>query len=109
MTSSDPNPAVAVTRLEGRGPLNLLGPQAFFHLRSELDRLDQDRSVKAMVLTGSGDRAFSAGVDLYQMKDLNPEDDPGILELFSTERFIPIDNGNYRAIEEVARELGIIK
>ena len=64
--------SVAVTKLEGRGPLNLLGLEAFHSLKDELDRLDQDRSVRAMILTGSGDRAFSAGVDLHQMKDLNP-------------------------------------
>jgi phosphonate transport system substrate-binding protein len=40
---------------------------------------------------------------------LGAEDNPGILELFSTERFIVSDNGNYRAIEAVARDLGIIK
>ena len=64
--------SVAVTKLEGRGPLNLLGLEAFHGLKEELDRLDQDRSVRAMILTGSGDQAFSAGVDLHQMKDLNP-------------------------------------
>ena len=68
------NPAVVVTNLEGRGPLNLLGKETFLALMSELDRLDQDRSVRALILTGSGERAFSAGVDLHQMKDLNPED-----------------------------------
>jgi len=68
------NPAVVVTNLEGRGPLNLLGKETFLALMSELDRLDQDRSVRTLILTGSGERAFSAGVDLQQMKDLNPED-----------------------------------
>ena len=64
--------SVAVTKLEGRGPLNLLGLEAFRGLKEALDRLDQDRGVRAMILTGSGDQAFSAGVDLHQMKDLNP-------------------------------------
>ena len=68
------NPAVVVTNLEGRGPLNLLGKETFLALMSELDRLNQDRSVRALILTGSGEWAFSAGVDLQQMKDLNPED-----------------------------------
>ena len=63
---------VVVTKLEGRGPLNLLGRDTFLGLNAELDRLDQDRSVRAIILTGSGDRAFSAGVDLEQMKDLEP-------------------------------------
>jgi enoyl-CoA hydratase/carnithine racemase len=65
---------VVVTKLEGRGPLNLLGRDTFLCLNAELDRLDQDRSVRAIILTGSGDRAFSAGVDLEQMKDLEPAD-----------------------------------
>ena len=67
-------PGVAVTKLEGRGPLNLLGKETFLALKAELDRLDEDRSVRAIVLTGSGERAFSAGVDLHQMKDLDPAD-----------------------------------
>ncbi len=67
-------PGVVVTKLEGRGPLNLLGRETFLALKAELDLLDQDRSVRAIILTGSGDRAFSAGVDLHQMKDLDPSD-----------------------------------
>ena len=65
---------VVVTKLEGRGQLNLLGRDTFLGLNAELDRLDEDRSVRAIILTGSGDRAFSAGVDLEQMKDLEPAD-----------------------------------
>ena len=41
--------------------------------------------------------------------DLNPQDHGEILELFSTEKFIPTGNDNYQAIEDVARELEIIK
>ncbi len=40
---------------------------------------------------------------------LNPQDHGEILELFSTERFIATENDNYLAIEQVARELGIIQ
>ena len=40
---------------------------------------------------------------------LSTEEHGEILELFSTERFIATENDNYRAIEEVARGLGIIK
>jgi phosphonate transport system substrate-binding protein len=41
--------------------------------------------------------------------ELNPQDHGEILELFSTEKFIPTSNENYQAIEDVARELEIIK
>ena len=75
MTDKDgTRPGVMVTKLAGRGPLNLLGRESFLALQAELDRLDQDRSVRAIILTGSGDRAFSAGVDLNEMKDLGPAD-----------------------------------
>ena len=40
---------------------------------------------------------------------LNPQEHGEILELFSTERFIATENDNYRAIEQVARELEIIQ
>ena len=41
--------------------------------------------------------------------DLNSEEHGEILELFSTEKFITTSNDNYQAIEDVARELEIIK
>ena len=79
------NDSVAVTRLNGRGPLNLLGRSVFNDLNDELDRLNLDRNVRAMILIGSGDQAFSAGVDLRQMKDLNPVE----AESFITELHAP--------------------
>ncbi len=72
MTDTDvEQPRVAVAMLEGRGPLNLLGRKGFVALKAQLERLEQDRNVRAVILTGSGDRAFSAGVDLREMKDLD--------------------------------------
>ena len=65
---------IAMVKLEGRGPLNLLGKQTFLTLLAELDRLERDRKVRAIILTGFSECAFSAGVDLHQMKDLNSED-----------------------------------
>jgi len=41
--------------------------------------------------------------------DMSLEEHQEILELFSTERFIVSENANYLVIEQVARDLGIIK
>ena len=41
--------------------------------------------------------------------ELGAEENQEILSLFSTERFISTENDNYQAIEDVARDLGIIK
>jgi phosphonate transport system substrate-binding protein len=40
---------------------------------------------------------------------LNPQEHGEILELFSTEKFIETNNDNYQAIEEVARQQGLIQ
>ena len=40
---------------------------------------------------------------------LNAEEHGEILELFSAEKFIETNNANYQAIEDVARDLGIIR
>jgi phosphonate transport system substrate-binding protein len=40
---------------------------------------------------------------------LNLQEHGEILELFSTEKFIETNNDNYRAIEEVARQQGLIQ
>ena len=41
--------------------------------------------------------------------DLNPQEHAEILELFNTDKFIITNNENYQAIEEVGRQLEIIK
>ena len=60
-------PGVVVMRLDGRGPLNLLGRGSFLALSAEWDRVHKDPSARVVILTGSGGRACSAGVDLHEM------------------------------------------
>ena len=62
----------AVLSVEGRTNLNLLGPKVFESLSRRIDQCCEDPEVRAIVLRGSGERAFSAGVDLHEMKDLAP-------------------------------------
>ncbi|KAA9025689.1 putative selenate ABC transporter substrate-binding protein [Niallia endozanthoxylica] len=40
---------------------------------------------------------------------INSTDQPEIMELFQSDKFIPTKNDNYKAIEQVAKEVGIIK
>ena len=71
--------AIATLEIDGRTPLNLLGPDIFRALAERVEECGQDESLRAVILRGAGDRAFSAGVDLHEMKDLDP---------LSAERFI---------------------
>jgi enoyl-CoA hydratase/carnithine racemase len=65
---------VALIVLNRPDKLNALS----FGLVSELDReltaLTDDESVRAVVLTGAGDKAFSAGADIHEMAGLNGEE-----------------------------------
>ena len=73
--------SIATLSIAGRTGLNLLGPRVFQELAERVDQCSADPEVRAVILRGAGDRAFSAGVDLYEMKDLQPPD---------AERFIRI-------------------
>ena len=65
--------STAVLSLEGRTDLNLLGMEVFRGLEDGLDEVATDVNIKTLVLRGAGDRAFSAGVDLHEMKGLAPK------------------------------------
>jgi enoyl-CoA hydratase/carnithine racemase len=54
------------------GALNALDVDTAEALRMELAVLACDASVKAVVLTGAGERAFIAGADIAHMRDLGP-------------------------------------
>jgi enoyl-CoA hydratase/carnithine racemase len=55
---------VAVLTIDRPARLNSLSPRAMEELASVLDAVDGDRDVRCLVITGSGDRAFSTGFDL---------------------------------------------
>ncbi|MHB8717941.1 MAG: enoyl-CoA hydratase/isomerase family protein [Candidatus Dormibacteria bacterium] len=60
-TGDDGVATVTLNRPEQRNPL---GPQMLRDLRSALRAAGDDGAVRAVVLTGAGDRAFCAGADL---------------------------------------------
>ena len=62
--------STAILSLEGRTDLNLLGLELFQSLKDALDEVDADANVATIILRGYGDRAFSAGVDLREAREL---------------------------------------
>jgi enoyl-CoA hydratase len=58
-------------------PVNALSTALLEELEAELDRLDRDREVRAIVLTGAGDRAFVAGADIKEFPALRDETEEG--------------------------------
>lgn len=63
----------AVLSLEGRSDLNLLGLELFQGLNDALDEVAADANITTLVLRGAGERAFSAGVDLHEMRELTSQ------------------------------------
>ncbi|MEZ4589108.1 MAG: enoyl-CoA hydratase/isomerase family protein [Gemmatimonadales bacterium] len=61
-----PRPAIALLRFNRPAKLNAVDQATFGRLHDTLEELDRDRSVRVVILTGTG-RAFSAGADLGEL------------------------------------------
>ena len=78
--------SVAVVTLNRPKVMNALSRALRVELAHEIRKLDIDTAVRAIVLTGAGERAFSAGLDLKELgsdpealgsdSEKRPEDDP---------------------------------
>ena len=53
---------IATLSIDGRTDLNLLGPAVFQALHQQVTECGADETVRAIVLQGAGDRAFSAAL-----------------------------------------------
>ena len=56
----------AILTLNRPGKLNALNYELLDQLAQNLDRLEDDTSVHVVIITGAGDRAFSAGADIRE-------------------------------------------
>lgn len=62
---------VAIVTINRPKALNALNSQTLNDLDEILNILEGDESVYAVILTGAGEKAFVAGADIAEMKDLN--------------------------------------
>ena len=88
------NGPVAVLTINRPKALNALNADTLTELSTVLDELGSDSSVKAVVLTGSGEKAFVAGADIAQMKEFNP---------LEGRRFAQLGQATFRKIELLAQ------
>jgi len=66
--------SVAVVAVDRRDALNALDLPTLTELRDELRTLAGDDDVRAVILTGAGDRAFIAGADIKYMSGLDVDE-----------------------------------
>ena len=65
---------VALITLNRPEKLNALSFGLVRELDEELTQLEDDDAVKAVILTGAGERAFSAGADIHELAGLSAEE-----------------------------------
>ena len=87
--SSERRDAVALVTIDNP-PMNALSAALLEELEAELDALDADDGVRAIVLRGAGDRAFVAGADIKEF--------PALRESAS-------EGGSARGIQQVGRRM----
>lgn len=62
---------LATVTIDRPEKLNILNREIFNGLIGAAENISQDANTRVVVITGAGDRAFSAGVDVHEMKDLD--------------------------------------
>jgi enoyl-CoA hydratase len=67
-----PMPGVALVTIDRPDALNALSFDLLDELADALDALDRDAACRAIVLTGSGERAFAAGADIKELARQTP-------------------------------------
>ncbi len=68
---------VCVVTIDRQEALNALNVETLTELRDRLREVAADASVRAVVLTGAGEKAFVAGADIKYMSGLGPDDAKG--------------------------------
>ncbi|MFO7785400.1 MAG: enoyl-CoA hydratase/isomerase family protein [Thermodesulfobacteriota bacterium] len=64
--------AVGVIKFNRPKALNAINVDVIREINKALDEIEQDSTVKVLVLTGEGDKAFVAGADISHMVNLSP-------------------------------------
>ena len=65
---------VATLTMDRPAKLNAIGPGMIAELDQRLAEIDGDRNIRAVIVTGSGSRAFSVGADVNAWSALEPLD-----------------------------------
>lgn len=65
---------IATIRINRPDVLNAFDTEHLLNLHDQIDSLSKDRDVRAVILTGAGERAFAAGADIAEMRTKRPSE-----------------------------------
>ena len=63
---------MAIIKFNRPKALNAINPDVIMETNDALDKIEDDQSIKVLILTGEGEKAFVAGADIAHMVKLNP-------------------------------------
>lgn len=66
--------AIGILTLNRPKALNALNRQLLIELRHQLEEIERDSTLRALIVTGAGPKSFVAGADIAEMKDMGPEE-----------------------------------
>jgi 3-hydroxypropionyl-coenzyme A dehydratase len=65
---------IAIVRINRPEKLNAMNIDAIKEMGNIMDQLDKDDDIKVVIVTGTGEKAFSAGADIEYMSKISPLD-----------------------------------
>ena len=68
------NEHIGIVTLNRPKELNALNFSLVSEVGDALEELDRDQTIRCIVITGAGERAFAAGADIKEMSDKSPID-----------------------------------
>ncbi|MFZ5646993.1 MAG: enoyl-CoA hydratase/isomerase family protein [Bacillota bacterium] len=77
-----------------RPPFNPLNSQVYRDLAAAAAELEADKEIRAVIIAGSGEKAFAAGADINEMKNMTP------VEMYE---FIKVAASAYNSIERIGK------
>lgn len=60
---------IAIIKFNRPKVLNAVNPTVVAETKAAVERIENDKSIKVLILTGEGDKAFIAGADIASMRD----------------------------------------
>jgi enoyl-CoA hydratase len=63
---------IAVLKFNRPKALNAINPDVIHEMNDALDNVASDKTIKVLILTGEGEKAFVAGADISHMVNLSP-------------------------------------
>ena len=71
---------VAILTIDRPKALNALNSKTIVEIRAAVGEAGEDESVRVLIITGSGDKAFVAGADISEFKDLGLKEGFGFVK-----------------------------